>query len=842
MSSRPRASRPESVHSNKSTPPSPAETSPPNSCADLKHAFPSIYKYRDLMERHHAANNVSEWRTAALLFLSTYQSILVETARFHGVDSSDSDLEGCRSCGVDLGKALERHIRTLATHTDAKSLTVAFEHVKMTLAALEHLYQVSLLRSREKKSLPDLPPLDEESDSGSIYHDAASSIQSESHQPAPTSILPGPPAPHPTIGHVKSASMGSGSSVTLVNSSAISRRIPEVQQPVPQSTVRLVQGKPRPETFPTSPPPPKSRMTRKVLRHFVDQPSGLPSYMAEEYDDPRLEPHDPKPAFQGLSFNREGKPNAGSIQGFVRLLSSSQGIADQNLLNTLFTCFRDFTTPQELFMHLQARFEEGSDDDDRSARGRNDKAAQVERHAVRVRVLKLVLYWLDKYWKPGADEVVLPDIKHFVKHCTQGILPSYANLMVLLEQQIAALENPHPNPSKSTPNLSSTKFNFGTSSSPSKNDPQKLRAPKSPSKKKITLKYKADPMIQLLAFNSEKNCKALSQQITLMISGMYQRVHPTDMASYWGLEPDEKREYEKCPNSSVSHGKSTATLNNGCDSTVQNVLRVRDFEEALAVWVTYTVLKLYDEEQRVQIISMWLSVAICCLEDRNYSSAFCIFNGVAHHAVRRMRDTIVKVPRQSKAQYHRLERFFSGRGNYSEVRSGMTVTAINAEPIVPLSAVLKHDMGVSRAVHPKKIGVKNDQEEQTELINLKGYEVMAKTVRTLGYCIPYPFAEDQATQEWLSGELKRFFDFSKVKKFHKMLEERSLKRYPEVAGTDKSYDPWQRVREKDMLVPLNSEEVAQGGAGVLRTGLAKSIKSFNLKQAAINLAIRNSPK
>jgi hypothetical protein len=61
----------------------------------------------------------------------------------------------------------------------------------------------------------------------------------------------------------------------------------------------------------------------------------------------------------------------------------------------------------------------------------------------------------------------------------------------------------------------------------------------------------------------------------------------------------------------------------------------------------------------------------------------------------------------------------------------MTVTTNNAQPIVPLSAVLKHDMGVSRAVHPKKIDVKNDQEEQTELINLTGYEVMAKTVRSM---------------------------------------------------------------------------------------------------------------
>ncbi|RXW24420.1 hypothetical protein EST38_g1412 [Candolleomyces aberdarensis] len=785
-----------SVHSNQSTPSSP-EKSSPSSCADLKHAFPSIYASMGLMGRYHSKNNVSDWRTVASVFLSTYQSILVETAKFPGVDSSDSDLQECRACGVGLGKALERHIQNLATHSDPKSLTLAFEHVKMTLAALEHLYQVSLLRSRQKKSLPELP-LDEGSDSSSVYHDAVSTTHSELQSARVFS----PDAPAPSIiSHAKSASMGSGSSVTLVNSSAISR-VQDVS--VPQSTVRLV-GKPKVQAV-ASNPPAKGRMSRKVVRPFNPQPD-LPSYMLEEYDDPRLEPDDPKPAFQGLVFNIDGKPNAGSIQGFIRLLSSSQGITDQNLLNTLFTCFRDFTTPQEFFLHLQARFEEDSARED-------DKAGQIECHAVRVRVLKLLLYWLDRHWKAGSDEDVLPDIKHFIQHCTQGVVPDKANLMVLLHERLASIE--HPN---------STSNSNNSTSEPRLHKP---KAPKSPSKKKkkIKIKHRADPVIQLLAFNSEKNCRALSHQITLMISEMYQRVHPTDMASYWGLGPDEKKQYEK--------RKLT-------DAIARNVLGVRDFEEAIAVWVTYTVLKPYDEEQRVQLVSMWLSVAICCLDDRNYSSAFCIFNGVAHHAVRRMRDTVVKVPRQSKAQYHRLERFFSGRGNYSEVRLGMNNN--NTQAIVPLSAVLKHDMGVSRAVHPKKIDVKNDQEEQTELINLTGYEVMAKTVRTLGYCIAYPFAEDQATQEWLSGELNRFSDFSKVEEYHNRLEERSLKRQPEIKGKDKSYDPWQRVREKDMIVPLSPEEMAQGSAGgVLRTGLARSIKSFSLKQAAINLATRNSPR
>jgi hypothetical protein len=100
-----------------------------------------------------------------------------------------------------------------------------------------------------------------------------------------------------------------------------------------------------------------------------------------------------------------------------------------------------------------------------------------------------------------------------------------------------------------------------------------------------------------------------------MISGMYQRVHPTDMASYWGLGPDEKKEYELKKQQKLVE-KNMQQLEKGPhkqadgNRIVQDVLRVRNFEEALAVWVTYTVLKLYDEEQRVQIISMWLSVAI----------------------------------------------------------------------------------------------------------------------------------------------------------------------------------------------------------------------------------------
>ncbi|KAL0961109.1 hypothetical protein HGRIS_006085 [Hohenbuehelia grisea] len=102
-----------------------------------------------------------------------------------------------------------------------------------------------------------------------------------------------------------------------------------------------------------------------------------------------------------------------SLPALVRILTSPERTKMRDdFVQTVFTCFRFFATPLELFSHFASRFEEQPSPGLPAC-----KMEAWSRHMKRVRseTLRILVVWMTEYWQHEFDAPILPRVLNFAR-------------------------------------------------------------------------------------------------------------------------------------------------------------------------------------------------------------------------------------------------------------------------------------------------------------------------------------------------------------------------------------------------------------------------------------------
>ncbi|KDR82837.1 hypothetical protein GALMADRAFT_852990 [Galerina marginata CBS 339.88] len=438
------------------------------------------------------------------------------------------------------------------------------------------------------------------------------------------------------------------------------------------------------------------------------------------------------------TLDNAGQIKSASFPALIFFLTSKHCVQDPELKDIIFTYFRHFATSCEFFFALVERFEDR----------RPDNLSEEERRVwdnnlliTRIRAPRAMLDWLNHYWKP-IDNVVLNHMKAFVKkhiHAPIPLLPSLYHAIKVKKEE----RNPAMPPQSSRKILTTT--------------PPQNTLPYIPSTSfALPSTYLLSVAEQLQKFDCTSGREEFVRQLTLLVSSKFQLIDPNDAIAFWQVAGNSDQ-------SQAVHG-------------ARALADIVTFVNALALWVSSSIIRPGKSADRAQMIVFWLNVASLCVHHRNFIAACSIQNGVAHSSVRRMKETILIVPLTSKTEYFHLERFFEGKGNYSQYRKELNESL--ASPTLPLTIVHSRDI-LSAGMLPslikdesqRKRPVDNRSGDSTELIHLNKFRVMRSTIKVLESShIPYPFMGDASFAEWLRNQLLEY-TYDKPERGNKLEED-----------------------------------------------------------------------
>ncbi|KAG6816238.1 hypothetical protein H0H87_007475, partial [Tephrocybe sp. NHM501043] len=424
-----------------------------------------------------------------------------------------------------------------------------------------------------------------------------------------------------------------------------------------------------------------------------------------------------------VRLDHNGVVKAASLTALVRILTSIDGVLDQDFIPMFFVCFRFFTTPSVFLDALIQRFDE-------TAPAENLTALQLEvwvksRVNDQIRVAKTVYLWLDLYWKPDADGEVLSALQEFALDRLVGKVPQKLADDILTALNLVGGDVPFCRRSRKAHDLNYFYHQGGRVVLPPNNyiDEPDLSLPVDGDTDQFRI------ALQLLQFNTPSGKEEFARQLTLHASKLFRQVDPEDAIKYWDLKEQSSRK-EEADTMEVSLALKT----------------IIESERALCSWVTFSVLDEHTPRERKVVLEFWLDISARCIRLRNYSSAQCILVGLSNGAITRLKRAVLLVNSASKLQFHVLQNLFVNNDNFTTYREMLH----SVEPTVPMLAPLIRDVVSSLGVVPTSLGATEDPEEE-DLINLCAYRVVLKTVRAMESClIPYDIAEHAAIQTWLT--------------------------------------------------------------------------------------------
>jgi hypothetical protein len=127
-----------------------------------------------------------------------------------------------------------------------------------------------------------------------------------------------------------------------------------------------------------------------------------------------------------ITFNNDGNMVGASLTVLVEKMTPHDGPVDSMFWASFFFTFRLHTSPMDFIEALIRRYDTSPPSN--VIMTEREREMWVERKVVpvRLRVYNLLKAWLDTYWKPDADEVVLDTMKDFAIEVVQPTLPAMA--------------------------------------------------------------------------------------------------------------------------------------------------------------------------------------------------------------------------------------------------------------------------------------------------------------------------------------------------------------------------------------------------------------------------------
>jgi hypothetical protein len=308
-----------------------------------------------------------------------------------------------------------------------------------------------------------------------------------------------------------------------------------------------------------------------------------PNYLGEDVN----MPHPPR---QDIIYDEAtGHVKAASFRELVRLLTSWTAVVDKELTTIIFTWFREFAKPAAFFLELTGLYLEECPVGLSSEQKLNWENTASAR---RIRIAKVILDWITKYWSEAEDRPVVVLLRQFIELSDEN--DPVRHIMNRIMEQISLSENQAnilPPPKAPLINVAEK---FAKALPPTGFKlPKSYTIPRSEHTESNRITSTKQAISHLLNFNKSKaGREEFARQLTLIVSAHFRRLTPIQFIEIWRCM--DRRDKEKL--NSLPGGESWSALNL--------------FGKSLATWVTHTIVVPDDIRTRVFVICLWIDIAL----------------------------------------------------------------------------------------------------------------------------------------------------------------------------------------------------------------------------------------
>jgi son of sevenless len=186
------------------------------------------------------------------------------------------------------------------------------------------------------------------------------------------------------------------------------------------------------------------------------------------------------------------------------------------------------------------------------------------------------------------------------------------------------------------------------------------------------------------------------------------------------FEMFEKIEPKECLNQSWNKGISYIFINQENRKTkAPNISSLITWFNNLSKWVGTTIVKLTDENERVNAIKIFISIANSLKEINNFNGLFSIISGLSLAPIFRLKKTWEKLDKESKQTHQDLIQFTSNEKSFKTLRNYVRV---QTPPLLPYIGLYLTDLTFIEDGNPKYID---------GLINFEKCRLFSNMIRNL---------------------------------------------------------------------------------------------------------------
>jgi len=460
-----------------------------------------------------------------------------------------------------------------------------------------------------------------------------------------------------------------------------------------------------------------SQVGEKILQDKIYHGS-LPSVpMASVPDqslldsDSWLQFHDYLP--EDVSYNSEGQLVGATLQALVEKMTPPNSVVDPAFSSIFFLTFRLFSSPADLVRAIIDRYNivppEGLSEE------RTYVWQQRKGIPVRLRISNLVKSWLEIYWRPTADNVVL-----------QALLDFNRDALALM----------FPGPSHRIHEIIITRKREGAKATPPTPRPDLARDPSAFTPRTIQSPFEIPrPIMTKTLFSNLRNrnftsifitdfdCVELARQLSIMESNLFCAIQAEEI-----LEGGQE----------------------GCKPPV-NVRAVTSFSTVITGWVAESILNEGDLKRRTMLVKYFIKLADRCMILHNFATSRSILAALDSSTISRLQQTWMGVPQKQKLLLDGVRKLADHARNYYEYRSRLRETV---PPAVPFLGLYLTDVTFCREGNPSHRA--SPLATEKKLINFSKYHKMARIVQDIQrFQVPYSLKEVSEIQDYLKDAFEK---------------------------------------------------------------------------------------
>lgn len=422
-----------------------------------------------------------------------------------------------------------------------------------------------------------------------------------------------------------------------------------------------------------------------------------------------LQSHDYLP--EDVAYDKDGHLVGATLQAIVEKMTPHASIVDLAFSSIFFLTFRLFSSPTELVQTIIDRYNlvppPGLSEE------RVYMWQQRKGIPVRLRVSNLIKSWLELYWRPASDNVVLTLLLNFNRDALAHMFPGPSQriheFIMTREREGEQAIPPTPRPDLVRDHSMALIVN----------SPSEIPRPVMTKTLFSQLRSRNFASISITDFNTIE----LARQFTIMESNLFCAIQPEEIL-------ESGQEGSKPP---------------------LNVRAVTGLSTVITGWVAECILNEVDIKKRTMLVKFFIKLADRCMTLNNFATSRSILAALDSSTISRLQQTWMGVPQKQKLQLDGVRKLADYARNYHEYRSRLRATVPPAVPFLGLyltDVTFCREGNTSHRTSPLATDKK--------LINFSKYHKMARIVRDIQrFQVHYVLKEISEVQDFLNDAFER---------------------------------------------------------------------------------------